>query len=63
LTIRDDPIEQYIVQSPYDFDSITPENAMKWDATEPANNTFTFTDADLYANFSKTYNKQLRCHK
>jgi len=62
LTIRNDPIEQYIVQSPYDFDSITPENAMKWESIEPARNNFTFTDADRYANFSRTYNKQLRCH-
>jgi len=62
LTIRNDPVEQYIVQSPQDFDSITPENAMKWDATEPQRNNFTFADADRYANFSQTYNKQLRCH-
>jgi endo-1,4-beta-xylanase len=62
LTIRNDAVEQYIVSSPYDFDSITPENAMKWDATEPQRNVFTFSDADQYVNYSQTYKKELRCH-
>lgn len=62
LTIRDDPIEQHIIQAPNDFDTVTPENAMKWEYIEPANNTFSFTDADRYADFARTYGKQLRCH-
>jgi endo-1,4-beta-xylanase len=29
-----------------EFNQVTPENALKWDATEPTQNSFTFTQAD-----------------
>ncbi|KAG9961311.1 endo-1,4-beta-xylanase, partial [Aureobasidium melanogenum] len=52
LTIRDDPVEQGIIQSRTDFNSITPENAMKWESTEPQRNNFTFAGADAVADFA-----------
>ncbi|OBW65392.1 MAG: UPF0041-domain-containing protein [Aureobasidium pullulans] len=36
LTIRDDPIEQGIIQARNEFNSITPENAMKWERKSDA---------------------------
>ncbi|KAG9670634.1 hypothetical protein KCU95_g17290, partial [Aureobasidium melanogenum] len=62
LTIRDDPVEQGIIQSRADFNSITPENAMKWESTEPQRNNFTFAGADAVADFADKYNKEMRCH-
>jgi endo-1,4-beta-xylanase len=62
LTIRDDPVEQGIIQSRADFNSITPENAMKWESTEPQRNNFTFAGADAVADFADKYHKEMRCH-
>jgi endo-1,4-beta-xylanase len=62
LTIRDDPVEQGIIQSRADFNSITPENAMKWESTEPQRNNFTFAGADAVADFADRYHKEMRCH-
>jgi endo-1,4-beta-xylanase len=62
LTIRDDPVEQSIIQSRADFNSITPENAMKWESTEPQRNNFTFAGADAVADFADRYHKEMRCH-
>jgi endo-1,4-beta-xylanase len=44
------------------FNSITPGNAMKWDATEPAEGDFRFTDADTLASFAAANNIKLRGH-
>ncbi|KAI4723447.1 endo-1,4-beta-xylanase [Aureobasidium sp. EXF-10727] len=62
LTIRDDPFEQGIIQSRTDFNSITPENAMKWESTEPQRNNFTFAGADAIVDFADKYDKEIRCH-
>ncbi|KAI5248090.1 endo-1,4-beta-xylanase [Aureobasidium subglaciale] len=62
LTIRDDPVEQGIIKSPTDFNSITPENAMKWESTEPSRNNFTFAGADAIIDFADKYKKEVRCH-
>ncbi|KAF1943485.1 endo-1,4-beta-xylanase precursor [Clathrospora elynae] len=61
LTIRSDNTEQDIIKSA-EFGSITPENAMKWDATEPNRGQFSFSNADAIANFATQNKKQLRCH-
>lgn len=60
LTIRNDNQEQNIIKS--EFGSITPENAMKWDATEPNRGQFSFGGADQVANWATQNGKQMRCH-
>lgn len=61
LTVRSDNTEQNIIKSA-EFGSITPENAMKWDATEPNRNQFSWGNADQVANFAAQNSKQMRCH-
>lgn len=60
LTIRNDGSETNIINS--EFGSITPENAMKWDATEPNQNQFNWGGADQVVNYATQHNMQLRCH-
>ncbi|KAF1939217.1 glycoside hydrolase [Clathrospora elynae] len=61
LTIRtNETREQEIVKA--DFNSFTPENAMKWESTEPSRNNFTFEDADRYAAYAKKNKLQIHCH-
>jgi len=64
LTIRDpvDAAERAIVDNHNDFGSITPENAMKWESTEPARGQYTFAGADAIAAYAKEYKKQVHCH-
>lgn len=45
-----------------DFGQITPENSMKWDATEATKGQFTFDTADQTADFASENGKMLRCH-
>jgi endo-1,4-beta-xylanase len=61
LTIRSDNSEQNIIKGA-EFGSITPENAMKWDATEPSRGSFSWGGADAIANFATQNKKQMRCH-
>ena len=58
LTIRNDNTEQNIIRSA-EFGSITPENAMKWDATEPNRGQFNWGSADAIANFATQNGKQV----
>ncbi|KAF2179477.1 glycoside hydrolase family 10 protein [Zopfia rhizophila CBS 207.26] len=62
LTIRSDNSETNIIKNKDEFGSITPENAMKWDATEPNRGSFSFGGADQVANFATQNGKQMRCH-
>ncbi|KAJ5623579.1 hypothetical protein N7490_012184 [Penicillium lividum] len=45
-----------------DFGQITPGNSQKWDATEPTQNTFTFTNGDVIADLAEANGQKLRCH-
>ncbi|KAM5537225.1 hypothetical protein V8D89_009158 [Ganoderma adspersum] len=45
-----------------EFGQITPGNSMKWDATEPSQGTFTFTNGDVIANLAKANGQLLRGH-
>lgn len=62
VTFRDDPKEAAIYGNKNDFNSITPENAQKWESTEPQRNNFTFADADRYVDYATDNGIQIHCH-
>jgi endo-1,4-beta-xylanase len=45
-----------------EFDSLTAENEMKWDALEPSRNSFNFATADRIANHARSQGMKLRGH-
>jgi endo-1,4-beta-xylanase len=45
-----------------EFNSITPENEMKWDATEPSQGRFTYTNADRIVNHARANGHAMRGH-
>ncbi|MBB6349036.1 endo-1,4-beta-xylanase [Nonomuraea muscovyensis] len=45
-----------------EFNQITAENAMKWDATEPSQGRFTFTGADAVVDFAAANGQQVHGH-
>jgi endo-1,4-beta-xylanase len=53
---------QYTTILDREFTMITPENEMKWDATEPSRNNFTFGSADQIVNHARGHNQRLRGH-
>ncbi|KUL27905.1 endo-1,4-beta-xylanase [Actinoplanes awajinensis] len=44
------------------FTSVTPGNALKWDATEPTENAFTYTQADPLIAFATAHGMKVRGH-
>lgn len=45
-----------------EFNMVVPENEMKMDATEPAQNSFSFSGGDAIVNIAKTYGAVVRGH-
>ncbi len=44
------------------FDMVTPENVMKWNAVHPAPHTYTFAQADELVAFAQAHHMQIRGH-
>src|SRR5690242_12656708 len=53
---------QYTTILDREFSMITPENEMKWDATEPSRNNFTFGSADQIVNHARSHGQRMRGH-
>ncbi|MEV3937019.1 endo-1,4-beta-xylanase [Glycomyces sp. NPDC049804] len=45
-----------------EFNSVTAENAMKWDATEPQDGNYTFSQADTLVNFAEDNGQSVHGH-
>ncbi|MFI6151747.1 non-reducing end alpha-L-arabinofuranosidase family hydrolase [Kitasatospora sp. NPDC051170] len=45
-----------------EFNTITPENEMKWDAVEPSRGRFTFGPADAIVDHASAHNQRMRGH-
>ncbi|MFL6140541.1 MAG: endo-1,4-beta-xylanase [Labedaea sp.] len=53
---------QYSTILDREFSMVTPENEMKWDATEPSRNNFTFGSADQIVSHARSHGQRMRGH-
>ncbi|MGY0002907.1 endo-1,4-beta-xylanase [Micromonospora sp. I033] len=53
---------QYVGILDREFNSITPENEMKWDATEPSQNQFRYTGGDQIVSHAQAHGMRVRGH-
>ncbi|KAI0570109.1 Beta-xylanase [Pyrenophora tritici-repentis] len=60
LTIHNETREQEIIKQ--EFNSFTPENAMKFESLHPSRYNYTFDDPDRYAAYAKKNNLEIHCH-
>ena len=45
-----------------EFTMVTPENEMKWDATEPSQNSFSYSSADQIVSHAQAHSMRIRGH-
>ncbi|RKK86457.1 hypothetical protein BFJ71_g13778, partial [Fusarium oxysporum] len=62
LTVRNDQGEINIINNKNEIGSITPENAMKWEAIQPNRGQFNWGPADQHAAAATSRGYELRCH-
>ncbi|MEV4492490.1 endo-1,4-beta-xylanase [Micromonospora coxensis] len=53
---------QYVGILDREFNSVTPENEMKWDATEPSQGRFTYSNADRIVSHAQARGMKIRGH-
>jgi GH35 family endo-1,4-beta-xylanase len=54
--------EQAYAAAALEFNYVTPEDEMKWDATEPTRNNFTFTAGDTIVDFAVAHGMKVKGH-
>ncbi len=62
VTVRKDKAERHLRDDITQFGSITPENAMKWDLTEPTRNHFEWEAADAVVDVAVANGQEIHCH-
>src|SRR6478736_1671949 len=62
VTVRSDGQENAVLNTKGEFGSLTPENAMKWEAIQPNRGQFNWGPADQHANAATSRGMELRCH-
>lgn len=61
-TVLNDATAKSIATNSQDFGSFTCENEMKFDATEPSRNSFSYTNADTIVSQAASTGQSMRCH-